>query len=553
MPDLPSYLKILDQIDKKTAQTFTELVESEELNLSRNTVTKYLKYLRENNLLSVRYEGRKIINLITPEGKLELETALGKDKLTHRIRAYQLFDKKIKTYRDEFLKRFGPIENNSILIDCIENFLNFMSYNFDSRFPSEDFQYILAYFIARYDIQYCKSENWLRTQSSVIQLTQERFYKKFKVDPIQIQYFSKEWSNFKFTLQIIDKKDRLWFLSSNSYFYEMIMEQIHLRTRRGLLQEIIFNNFIFIPSIETIRILDDCLNGLRLVLDFDQKIQLQNFIRRMINIYLDKRRGYPSPWLNLPNDPESLLKYSVELETELNKNKLDLARKLEILRTLLEINNKLKHYTEVIYWGQKYLELKPDDVDVLTILALHCFNLKKYSEFLEWKRKLKQELRYDMILNPLTIKYYVEIEKDLQIALELIEETEKFILDNDTLQKIYPKILYYKAKVYKLKNNLDFALLNAEKAWSQYDDREIELYKIIVDLYKELRDWEQLEDFCLNAHYEDEYNIDFIPDLYYAHLKRNSFKKAEHLYEMVKRQFPDILSHLNEIKKEFEL
>jgi len=552
MHDLPSYLKILDQIDKKAAQTFTELVESEELNLSRNTVAKYLKYLRENNLLSVRYEGRKIINLITPEGKLELETALGKDKLIHRIRAYQLFDKKIKTYRDEFLKRFGPIENNSILIDCIENFLNFMSYNFDSRFPSEDFQYILAYFIARYDIQYCKSENWLRTQSSVIQLTQERFYKKFKIDPIQIQYFSKEWCNFKFTLQIIDKKDRLWFLSSNSYLYEMIMEQIHLRTRRGLLQEIIFNNFIFKPSIETIRILDDCLNGFRLVIDFDQKIKLQDFIRRIINIYLDKRRGYPSPWLNLPNDPESLLKYSVELETELNKNKLDLARKLEILRTLLEINNKLKHYTEVIYWGQKYLELKPDDVDVLIILALHCFNLKKYSEFLEWKRKLKQELRYDMVLNPITIKYYVEIEKNLKIALELIEETEKFILNNDTLQKIYPKILYYKAKVYKLKNNLDFALLNAEKAWFEYDDREIELYKIIVDLYKELKDWERLEDFCLDAHYEDEYNIDFIPDLYYAHLKRKSFKKAEHLYEMVKRQFPDILSHLNEITQEFE-
>ena len=80
-----------------------------------------------------------------------------------------------------------------------------------------------------------------------------------------------------------------------------------------------------------------------------------------MNVFIEKRRGYQEPWLRLPDDPKLLLSLSIELETELNSKKLDIPRKLEIYRMLLEINNRLKNYTEVIGWGEKYLKQDPED------------------------------------------------------------------------------------------------------------------------------------------------------------------------------------------------
>ncbi|MHA1725267.1 MAG: hypothetical protein ACTSXH_10560 [Promethearchaeota archaeon] len=59
---------------------------------------------------------------------------------------------------------------NSLLMDCVENFLEFEQYNFNSRLPSEDFQNHLAYFLGWFDLQYCKSINWLRIQPDEVQL-----------------------------------------------------------------------------------------------------------------------------------------------------------------------------------------------------------------------------------------------------------------------------------------------------------------------------------------------------------------------------------------------
>lgn len=55
----------------------------------------------------------------------------------------------------------------------------------------------------------------------------------------------------------------------------------------------------------------------------------------------------------------------------------------------------------------------------------------------------------------------------------------------------------------------------------------------MVDTYKKQGFWEILEDFCLDAYDENNYSPIRMESLFYAHLKRNSLNKAEHIYEWV--------------------
>ncbi len=545
---LPNEIRILDYIDKIGPQNFSSLAESKELKLSRNTINKYLKILRENKWVLLEYDGRKIFNHISPEGKLKLETYLGKDDLSSRLKAYNLFGKKIKQIRDEILNRFGPINDNQLLVDCVLNYIDFSRYNFYKKFPSKDFQYILAYFLARYDIQFCKAEAWIRTQSPITQLGQNEFYRKFKIDRIQIQYFAKEWGKIAHVFPIYDEKDRIWFLSSNSYLYGALMDQITIRAKRGSLEELVFENFSFNVATEVNLIGYNCIKLFNLELDFHQKRQYTHFIKGMMNIFLEKRRGFPEPWLRLPDDSESLLELSIDLETELSSKKIEANRKLEIYRLLLEINNRLKNYPEVINWGEKYLEQNPEDDNVLTIMALHYYNLKKYDKFLEMAEKLREKVRHDLVIIPLVLKYFIEIVNDLDKALDIVEETEQFILDNNILMNLHPNILYNKARIYKLKNNLDFARKFAEKAWFHYHKRDMDLYHLLVEIYTELEEWEFLEDFCYKMYIDDYYNPEIFPSVYLAFLKRDSKIKANDLYERVKNYFPEYLDKLNQVR-----
>ena len=148
---------------------------------------------------------------------------------------------------------------------------------------------------------------------------------------------------------------------------------------------------------------------------------MNQFIKKMMNIFLEKKRGYSQPWLRLPSDSKSLLKMSTELETELNMNKWEPERQLEIFRMLLEISNRLKNYQDVIMWGDKYLEIDPEDSDVLTLMALHYFNLKDFENFLEMFERLRKEVRHDLIVIPLVLQYYTEISIDLNKALDVVE------------------------------------------------------------------------------------------------------------------------------------
>ncbi len=147
------------------------------------------------------------------------------------------------------------------------------------------------------------------------------------------------------------------------------------------------------------------------------------------------------------------------------------------------------------------------------------------------------------------LNFYTEINTDLNKALDTVEDTEKFLLDNKMLMNLYPNILYNKARIYLAKDNLDLARSFAEKAWFYYEDREIALYKLMVEIYSKLEEWEILEDFCFKAYLDDYHNPELFSSLYFALLKRNSKMKASELRDRVIKYYPDYLVKLDKIKK----
>ena len=551
MDNLSNRLKVLKFIDENGPINFKKLVNSEELDLSRNTINKYLGILREENLIEKEHEDRKVFNSITSEGKLELEKYLGKNDLTHRLNAYMLYEKKIQEFRDGFVERFGPINDNNLFLDCIENFLNFKQYKFDEQLPSEDFCYYLAYFISRFDLQYCKSQTWLGYKSEIIKLTQSEFFKKYKIDPIEIKYFCKEWKKYRPIFLLNDENENLWLLSSTSYLFESLMWQITIRAKRGLLQEIVFENFTFSLSNEATKIAYESIQAHRLELDFAQNRLLIHFINGMLNHFLEQHKGYRSSSLYLPEDRESLLQLSTDLEVEFNNENVSEERKLEILRMLMKINEKIMDYSEAILWGEKLLEIDHDDVDTLTTIALLYYHTKQYEKFLKCKNRLRREIRYDMILMPFIIEYFIEIKGDLKKALEEIYDAEEFLLKNDYSPNLYPKILYYKAKIYKKKELLKDAKLAAEKAWKSFKYTDYDLFELICEIYGRLEQWERLEDFCREVYEKDPYEPRVLKPLYYSLLKRNSNIKANELHERVRDFFPEYLEELDHIRNQF--
>ena len=65
-----------------------------------------------------------------------------------------------------------------------------------------------------------------------------------------------------------------------------------------------------------------------------------------------------------------------------------------------------------------------------------------------------------------------------------------------------------------------------------------------------LEDWETLEDFSLKAYTDNRFSPIIFCKTYFAHLKRQSFKKAEHIYEYVNHYYPEYTVELENIKKD---
>ena len=551
MSTLEREWKVLRHINDHGSKSFTELVESKELKYSRGTIGKYLKKLREQGYITVRNKGRKLLNEITTDGKLELNSRLGKKDIKYMLEAYQIYEEKIKYYRDGFLERFGNLPN-SFLLDCMEQFLELIYYKFTERLPSEDFHFYLAFYLARWDIQNSRSENWLRVQPTIIQLSRYDYCRKFNIEQTELDYFCLEWSKNKRLWPIYDEDNEMWFLSSKSLLYEMLMQQIYLRTRRGTLQELVFENFNFIPNQETIYILHESRIEMKLELDKAQLRQLTTFISKMISIFLTKKKGYKEIRFNLPLDLNSLHNLAIELETEVNQIKASSPRKLEILKTLRDINAKLNDYKEAAYWTEKYIEINPDDMDMETLLLADYLYLEDYDKFLKVANRMRKKNEYDLLSRVNLVRYYTDINQDLEKAMDLIEEADAIVREVPDLYSFFRGVEFYRAKIYFLKNELVYAQKFAEKVWYTFEDHSDDVFSLLVEIYEKQEFWELLEDFCLDSYVENKHSLVRMKSLYYAHLKRNSLIKAKDLYDWIEKYYPEFLPQIEKIGKEIQ-
>lgn len=552
MSDLPNDILILEYIDENGPQGFNDLDKS--LQLARNTISKYLNQMRNQGFIESKWENKtnKKLNHLTPEGKLALESYLGQNDKFHQLQSYYLFEEKIKEIRDGFLERYGNLPN-SFLLDCIEIFLDIFTYKFASKLPSKDFQYHLSFFLSNWDIQYCRSEYWTRTLPKVMQLAQNEFCKKYNLEQTEIEYFCLQWSKIKKLWPIYDKQNRIWFLSSTSLFYEMLMEHIYLRTRRGSLQELVFENFFFNSSNEAVFIFQGVIQDVKLKIDNLQRRQLLQFVRTMISYFLSKRKGYKELWHDFPSDPQELLKLAVNLEVKLEKIDENSPRRLEIYRSLRKINAKLNNYKEASLWTEKYLNLEPEDPSMITLLLMDYLYLEEYDNFLLTAEKIRQKNKYEALTRIQLLRYFVEINPDHKKALEILKELDWIAAEIPDVQNQLAFMEYYRIKLLIEMNQFEIAQKYAEKLWYNFEAHTDEIFLLLTEIYKKLELWELLEDFCLDAYVENKFSPERMSNLFYAHIKRNSFNKARYIYNWVKTTYPEYFYRLEDIRKELNI
>ncbi len=222
------------------------------------------------------------------------------------------------------------------------------------------------------------------------------------------------------------------------------------------------------------------------------------------------------------------------------------------MRTLHYIYGKLNNLEEAFYWGEEFIKADPGEGSILMVMIFMYYKEKRYDDFLRLVELSREKFDYNHYIKGILVDYYIDVVGDFDKALELIEEIERLLLSNPSLSDYFRKILGDKAQIYFKKSQIHQSLIYAERAWNEFGARNTELYNLIVDLYKLMENWESLEDFCLVAYIEDEFNPDLYPSLYFAYLKRNSTIKAEDLYAKVVKYYPDYIKVLDEINRKKE-
>ncbi len=545
--DLDNAQRILVYIHENGKTNYTTLIKNKKINLSRNTISKYLKFLRENGLIEIEYEDKIKWNKLTIKGRLEVEKILGKDDYSSRVRRYKLIERQVKNIRDKFLLQFGSIPN-SLLIDCVQNFLEIEDFDFIKFLETEEKAYIFAYYISRFNLKYSKSEQWRRVQPEIIKLLQKEFRNHFKINNIELEYFLKKWSEIRKIYFMRDKNGEPWFLMEDDMVFEALLMEIRFRTQRAVLQELIFENFHFQLSNEGYYIGVDLIKNFMLELDYNQIQILVEIINFFMRKFLEQDKGFSYAWKDIPIDKQSLIKMEKKLKSELKSISPNSNQALEIFRILNKIYLNLKKQDESILWGEKYLNHRPNDIDMLHSMQLVYFNLKKYQEFLQFTEKTLKIYKDDLITMRLLIEYYVDIDQDLKKAKLFIGGSLKIIKNNPNLIHLEPFFLYYRAKVFYIQNDFESAKEYSFYSWYEHQERNLKLFNLIVNILKKLENWEELEDFCLGAYNENEYDTNIIKELYFSLLKRKSYVKAKGIYEKVSIHYPELLPFLNELK-----
>ena len=199
-------------------------------------------------------------------------------------------------------------------------------------------------------------------------------------------------------------------------------------------------------------------------------------------------------------------------------------------------------------WGEKYMELNPRDFNIPIKLESEYFYSKKYDKFLTIANNLIKENPFDILSRLNLIKYYIDVDINLEKALELANKLDKILLDQPNLVSFYGTVEFYKAKIYFMKENFNYAKIYAEHVWYEYLIHFDEEFTLLSKIYENLEDWESLEDFCIKAYTENRFSPIIFKKLYYSHLKRKSFKKAEQILKYVSHYYPEYEKELRDIE-----
>ncbi len=258
-------------------------------------------------------------------------------------------------------------------------------------------------------------------------MLQKDFRNKFKIDNVNLEYALKKWREIRGFFPIRDNKDEPWFLMPNDMIYEMLLYEIEFRTQRGVLQELIFENFNFQLSDEGYRIIVDIIKGFNLKLDFTQMRNLTDFEHYFMRKFLEYDKGFSTTWKDLPMDEPSLKEMEEELNSELKKIKEDTDQALEIFRMLYKITARLKKSEASIQWGEKYLKFRSNDIDMLHNMQLSYFGYQMYQKFLSTAEKILELYESDLITHMNLLKYYIDINQNLKKAKVFIDKALSII------------------------------------------------------------------------------------------------------------------------------
>lgn len=379
-------------------------------------------------------------------------------------------------------------------------------------------------------------------------MLQKEFRNYFRIDNINLEYFLKKWKEIRKIFFIRETDGEPWFLMEGDMVFETLLMEIKFRTQRAVLQELIFENFNLQLSNEAYYIEVDLIKNFILELDYSQIQNLSELINFFMRKFLEHSKGFSYAWEDIPVDQKSLIQMEKELKSELKKISSDSNQALEIFRVLHKIFLNLGKIEESILWGGKYLNFRPKDIDMLHSLQLIYFNMKKYQEFLKIAEKTLEIYEIDLITNRLLIEYYVDIENEFKKAKLFIGKSLKIIKDDPNLIHLEPFFLFYRAKVFYLQNDFESAKEYSLYSWREHQERDPKLFNLIINVLKKSENWEELEDFCLAAYNENEFDTIIIKELYFALLKRKSYVKAEKIYEKASVHYPELLPILNELK-----
>lgn len=234
-------VRLLQFLYSHGGQRFTDLTNNSDLNLSRGTLSKYIKECRDSYLITVKFENSKKFNVITQKGIAYIDEFLTESEIGYRISQIGKKETQFLIYRDELILRFGRIEPPQLFVDTVEILDQMENVNYLVNLPNQDLQYFIAFYIARYGLRFCQPDFWWRENgySEEMLIPQSRFCDVYEIDKIDLIYHVKQWCTQQKYGILSDDQGNQWFLSPERFNIETT---VYRWMKDAILEEILTEN-----------------------------------------------------------------------------------------------------------------------------------------------------------------------------------------------------------------------------------------------------------------------------------------------------------------------